>query len=123
MSKAFENVRVIDFSQVLAGPFATQQLALLGADVIKIEQPGAGDMMRGLTSEGEWAARGLAPAFLGANSNKRGLTLDLKHARARQVLDRLLRGADVVVENFRPGVMARLGLDYEAVKAIEPDIV
>ncbi len=123
MSKAFESVRVIDFSQVLAGPFATQQLALLGADVIKIEQPGVGDMMRSLTSEGEWAARGLAPAFLGTNANKRGITLDLKHARAKEIVDRLIVDADVVVENFRPGVMKRLGLDYEAIRAVKPDIV
>lgn len=79
MARAFENVRIIDFAQVLAGPWAATQLALLGADVIKIEQPGNGDMMRRLTTEGEWAERDLAPAFLGANPNKRAITLDLKH--------------------------------------------
>jgi formyl-CoA transferase len=123
MSKAFENVRVIDFSQVLAGPYATAQLALLGADVIKIEQPGNGDMMRRLTTDGEWAERGLAPAFLGANPGKRAITLDLKHERAREIVGRLVEGADVVVENFRPGVMKRLGFDYETIRDIRPDIV
>ncbi|MDP6707425.1 MAG: CoA transferase [Alphaproteobacteria bacterium] len=123
MSKAFENVRVIDFSQVLAGPYATAQLALLGADVIKIEQPGNGDMMRRLTTDGEWAGRGLAPAFLGANQGKRAITLDLKHERAREIVGRLAESADVVVENFRPGVMKRLGFDYETIREIRPDIV
>ncbi len=123
MAQAFENVRIIDFSQVLAGPWAATQLALLGADVVKIEQPGAGDMMRSLTTEGEWAARGAAPAFLGANPNKRAITLNLKHARAGEVLERLVRGADVVLENFRPGVMKRLGFDYDWAKAIRDDII
>ena len=123
MAQAFENVRIIDFSQVLAGPWAATQLALLGADVIKIEQPGVGDMMRSLTTEGEWAARGAAPAFLGANTNKRAITLDLKHPRAGEVLARLVADADVVVENFRPGVMGRLGFDYPWAKAIREDII
>ena len=123
MSKAVEGVRVIDFTQVLAGPFAATQLALLGADVIKIEQPGVGDQMRSLTSGGEWAPRGMAPAFLGANTGKRGMTLDLKHAGAKEILRRLIEGADVLIENFRPGVMQRLGLTYDEVKAIKPDLV
>ncbi len=123
MPRAFENVRVIDFSQVLAGPFAAAQLALLGADVVKIEHPCGGDQMRRLTTEGEWAARGLAPAFLGANPNKRAITLDLKHPRAKEVLTRLVEGADVVLENFRPGVMARLGFDYPWAKSVREDIV
>ena len=123
MARAFENVRIIDFAQVLAGPWAATQLALLGADVIKIEQPGNGDMMRRLTTEGEWAERDLAPAFLGANPNKRAITLDLKHPRAGEVLARLVADADVVLENFRPGVMKRLGFDYEWARGLREDII
>ena len=77
--QAFTGLRIIDFTQVLAGPFATQQLAQLGADVIKIEQPGAGDITRGLMSTG---SDGMAPSFLTCNLGKRAITLDLKHTKA-----------------------------------------
>ena len=123
MTKAFEGVRVIDFSQVLAGPFAAEQLALLGADVIKIEQPGQGDQMRTMMAEGKHAALKLGPAFLGVNSAKRGITLDLKHEKAKEILDRLLQDADVVIQNFKAGVLDRLGYGYDAVRAIKPDII
>jgi len=123
MAKAFDGVRVIDFSQVLAGPVATAQLALLGADVIKIEQPGVGDQARSMMADGIWAERKLAPNFLGANPNKRSITLDLKHPRAKEVVQRLLGDADVVVQNFKAGVIDRLGFGYDAVKAIRPDVV
>ncbi|MDP6815918.1 MAG: CoA transferase, partial [Alphaproteobacteria bacterium] len=123
MGKAFEGIRVIDFSQVLAGPFAAGQLALLGADVIKIEQPGVGDQIRAMMTEGELAELKLSPSFLGVNAGKRGITLDLKHAKAPEVVHRLLADADVVVENFKAGVIERLGYGYEAVATIKPDIV
>ena len=98
MTKAFEGVRVIDFSQVLAGPFAAGQLALLGADVIKIEQPGQGDQMRTMMANNELAALKLSPTFLGVNANKRGITINLKHPDASQIVHRLLAGADVVID-------------------------
>ncbi len=123
MSKAFAGIRVLDFSQVLAGPFCTQQLALLGADVIKIEEPGLGDQSRGIMADNEIGRLGFSPYFLAMNANKRSMTLDLKHPRATEILARLAAGADVVVQNFRPGVLKRLGFGYEAVKAIKPDIV
>lgn len=123
MTKAFEGVRVIDFSQVLAGPFAAGQLALLGADVIKIEQPGQGDQMRTLMANNELAALKLSPTFLGVNTNKRGITIDLKHPDASQIVHRLLSGADVVIENFKAGVIERLGYGYEAVRTVKPDII
>ena len=120
MSQAFSDIRIIDFTQVLAGPFATQQLAQLGADVIKIEQPGTGDMTRGLMGGDD---AGMAPSFLTCNLGKRSLTLDLKTPPAREVVHRLVRSADAVVENFKPGVMDRLGFDYPTLRAIKPDLV
>lgn len=123
MTKAFEGVRVIDFSQVLAGPFAAGQLALLGADVIKIEQPGQGDQMRTMMANNELVALKLSPTFLGVNTNKRGITIDLKHPDASEIVHRLLSGADVVIENFKAGVIERLGYGYEAVRTVKPDII
>ena len=123
MAKAFEGIRVIDFSQVLAGPFAAGQLALLGADVIKIEQPGQGDQMRTMMANEDQAAMKLSPAFLGVNSNKRAITIDLKHPTAGPILHRLFQDADVVVENFKAGVLDRLGYGYDAVRSIKPDII
>jgi len=108
---------VLDFSRVLAGPYCTMQLADLGARVIKIEQPGRGDDTRawGPPFVGTESAY-----FLSVNRNKESLALDLKHPRARRVLDALVARADVLVENFRPGTMERLGLGYEAVRAQNP---
>ena len=123
MSKAFKGVRVLDFSQVLAGPFCTQQLALLGADVIKIEEPGAGDQSRGIMADNDIGRIGMSPYFLAMNANKRSMTLDLKHPDAAGILGRLAASADVVVQNFRPGVLTRLGFGYDAVRAIRPDII
>ena len=120
LRQAFTGLRIIDFTQVLAGPFATQQLAQLGADVIKIEQPDAGDITRGLMSSG---SDGMAPSFLTCNLGKRAITLDLKHPRAKEVVHRLVASADAVVENFKPGTIDKLGFGYEALKAIKPDLV
>ena len=120
MTQAFSGIRVIDFTQVLAGPFASQQLALLGADVIKIEPPGLGDLSRLVASE---KSKGEPVLYLCTNAGKRSLTLDLKKPECREILERLLRNADIVIENFRPGVMKRLGLDYQAVSEINPRIV
>ena len=111
---------VLDFSRVLAGPYCTMQLADLGARVIKIEQPGRGDDTRawGPPFVGTESAY-----FLSVNRNKESLALDLKHPRARRVIDALVARADVLVENFRPGTMERLGLGYEAVRARNPRVV
>ncbi len=109
MAKPFAGVRVIDFTQVYAGPFATLHLALLGADVIKIERPKDGDDLRWNTGVPALLEQGMAPMFMAPNVGKRGITLDLKHPRAVEVVHRLVRDADLVVENFRPGVMDRLG--------------
>ncbi len=123
MTKAFAGIRVLDFSQVLAGPSCTQQLALLGADVIKIEEPTAGDQSRSIMADNDIGRIGMSPYFLSMNANKRSMTLDIKHPRAAEVLARLAGTSDVVVQNFRAGVMTRLGFGYEAVRAIKPDII
>jgi len=118
----FAGIRILDFTRYVAGPFGTYQLALLGADVIKIE-PRAGDDMRHSQLSREWAAQGLGPSFLGINSNKRSLTLDLTKPGAVEIIKRLAKGADVVWENFRPGIMDRFGIGYEALSALNPKLI
>jgi crotonobetainyl-CoA:carnitine CoA-transferase CaiB-like acyl-CoA transferase len=122
MTRPFDGIRVLDFTQVLAGPYASYQLALLGAEVIKVERRGGEDMRRTPLSR-EWADRNMAPAFAAVNGNKRSLTLDLQKPEAIAVIRRLAEQADVVMENFRPGVMDRLGIGYEALSAINPKLV
>jgi crotonobetainyl-CoA:carnitine CoA-transferase CaiB-like acyl-CoA transferase len=122
MTKPFAGIRILDFTRYVAGPFGTYQLALLGADVIKIE-PKTGDDMRQSQLSKEWAAKGLGPSFMGINSNKRSLTLDLQKPKAVEIVKRLAKDADVVWENFRPGVMERFGLGYEVLKAISPKLI
>src|SRR6056297_524819 len=102
-------VRVIDLTNVLAGPFACHQLAHLGAEVIKVEAVGRGDLARNLGADPDLSARGMGISFLAQNAGKKSVTLNLKHERGRDLLRRLVREADVLVENFRPGVMERLG--------------
>lgn len=121
MAQAFDNVRIIDFTQVLAGPFGVMQLALLGADVIKVEQPGTGDQTRGLMNADN--ADGMSPSFMTCNVNKKSLTLNLKSAKAREIVCKLTETADVVVENFKAGTMQRMGLGYEDLRKIKPDII
>ena len=123
MSQAFSNIRILDFTQVLAGPFAAQQLSLLGAEVIKVEQPGAGDQLRTLICSDEMRAMCLSPSYLMCNVNKRGITLNLKSVQAKDIITRLIRGSDVVMENFKSGQMDRLGFGYDFAKAVRPDII
>ena len=115
-----DGIRVIDLSRVVAGPFCTMTLADMGADVIKIEEPGRGDESRAF---GPPFHGGESPYFLSINRNKRSCTVNLKHAQGKTILRRLLDGADVLIENFRPGAMARLGFGYEAVSAAHPRLV
>jgi crotonobetainyl-CoA:carnitine CoA-transferase CaiB-like acyl-CoA transferase len=122
MTKPFTGVRILDFTRYVAGPFGTYQLALLGADVIKIE-PKAGDDMRHSQLSKEWAAKGMGPSFMGINSNKRSLTLDLQKPKAVEIVKRLAKDADVVWENFRPGIMERFGLGYEVLKELNPRLI
>jgi crotonobetainyl-CoA:carnitine CoA-transferase CaiB-like acyl-CoA transferase len=122
VTRPFEGVKILDFTQVLAGPYASYQLALLGADVIKVERREGEDMRRTPLSR-EWAERGLAPAFQAINGNKRSLTLDLQKPDAIAIVKRLAARVDVVMENFRPGVMDKLGIGYEALSAINPKLI
>ena len=120
--RPFVGVRIVDFTQVLAGPYASYQLALLGAKVIKIERRGGEDMRRTPLSR-EWADRNMASAFIAVNGNKKSLTLDLQRPAARDIVIKLVASADVVMENFRPGVMDRLGLGYTALSAVNPRLI
>src|SRR5256885_4534803 len=122
VTKPFAGVRILDFTRYLAGPYGTYQLGLLGADVVKIESH-EGDESRHLLISKEWADRKMASSFLAVNANKRSVTLDLRKPRAVEIVKRLVGGADVVWENFRPGVMERLGLGYETLSAIHPRLI
>lgn len=128
MARAFEGIRVIDFTQVLAGPFCAEQLALLGADVIKIEQPGkdgkpGGDQGRGIMADNDIGEAGFSAIFLSVNAGKRSIALDLKAPETRPILEKLVASADVVVQNFKAGAIDRLGFGYEWAKSIKSDIV
>ena len=120
MNGPLQGFTVLDFTRVLSGPYCTMQLADMGARVIKIEQPGKGDDTR---AWGPPFVHGESAYFLSINRNKESLTLDLKNPRAMQVLEPLLGTADVVVENFRPGTMSRLGLAYEQLSERFPRLV
>jgi len=122
MTQPFEGVRVLDFTQVFAGPYGSYQLALLGADVIKVERTGGEDMRRSPLSR-EWADRNMAPAFMSINANKRDLALDLTKPEAVEIIHRLARRADVVIENFRPGVMDKLGIGQAALSDLNPRLI
>ncbi len=108
--RPFEGIRVIDITHVLAGPFAAYQLAVLGADVIKVEHPDDPDQSRGVGTDKELNRRNMATAFLTQASNKRSITLDLKREKDRDILKKLVATADVFVENYRPGAFEALGL-------------
>jgi crotonobetainyl-CoA:carnitine CoA-transferase CaiB-like acyl-CoA transferase len=121
--RPFEGIRVLDLTHVLAGPFCTYQLAVLGAETIKIEEPGQGDVARQTGCDRALNRRLMGTGYLTQNANKRSLTLDLKDARGRDILKRLVGGADVLVENYRTGSMAALGLGYDDLRAINPRLV
>jgi crotonobetainyl-CoA:carnitine CoA-transferase CaiB-like acyl-CoA transferase len=118
--RPLDGIRVVDLTRVLSGPYCTMHLGDLGAEVIKVERPGEGDDTRAFAPpfQGDQAAY-----FLSVNRNKKSITLDMKSERGKEVLWRLIDVSDVVVENFRPGAMDRLGLGYEAVKARRPAMV
>jgi crotonobetainyl-CoA:carnitine CoA-transferase CaiB-like acyl-CoA transferase len=121
--KMLDGVRVLDLTNVLSGPFATLHLALLGADVIKIENPKGGDLARALGCLPELNKQLMGTSFLAQNANKKSLTLNLKDPEGKEIFRRLAATADVVVENFRPDVMGRLGLSYESLSALNPRLV
>lgn len=116
---ALEQLTVLDLTRVLAGPYCSMMLADMGADVIKIELPGRGDDSRGHYPQ----KNGESYYFMNLNRNKRGMTLNLKSPEGKQIFLRLVEKADIVIENFRPGVMDRLGLGYEELKKANPAII
>ena len=123
MGLPLSGVRVLDLSNVLAGPFCAYQLAMLGAEVIKIEHPEGGDLARRLGADPHASARNMGASFVAVNAGKQSVTLNLKDPRGKAILREMVKEADVLVENFRPGVMARLDLGYEALKQINPALV
>ncbi|MET0584648.1 MAG: CaiB/BaiF CoA-transferase family protein [Candidatus Binatia bacterium] len=118
-----ERVRVLDLTNVLAGPFCCYQLAQLGADVIKVEVPGSGDLARQLGADAELNQKLMGASFLAQNAGKRSVTLNLKNPAGKEVFRRLVGTADVVVENFRPGVMDRLDLGYQELKKLKSNLI
>lgn len=120
MAQPLAGVRIADFSHVIAGPLATHFLRLLGAEVIKVEPP-TGDVLRNYTQRRE--LRGMAEPFIGANAGKKSIVLDLKSEAGKEAALRLIRSSDIVVENFRPGVIDRLGLGYEVLRKDHPSLI
>jgi crotonobetainyl-CoA:carnitine CoA-transferase CaiB-like acyl-CoA transferase len=120
MARALDGIRIIDFSKALAGPYCTMLLADMGAEVIKVEMPGSGDDSRGW---GPPFIEGEAAYFLSVNRNKKSITLNLKDPKAKEIALKIIEKADIVLESNRPGVMTKLGLDYETVKKINPEII
>ena len=121
--KPLEGYRVLDLSNVLSGPFCGCQLAHLGAEVIKIEVPNRGDLARQLGLDVELNQKLMGATFLAQNSGKRSITINLKSEEGVAVFKRLVTTADVIVENFRPGVMDRLGVGYDALKELNAELV
>ncbi len=118
--RPLDGITILDLTVMTAGPVGTMLLGDLGADVIKVEEPQGGDLARGL---GTQFVAGESVQFLSQNRNKRSIRLDLKSPRGREVFMRLAASADVVVENFRPGTVDRLGIGYEDVKAVNPRVI
>ena len=123
MALPLDGVRVVDCTNVIAGPLATYQLVMLGAEVIKIEVPGVGDLARKFGADPELGKNKMGASFFASNSGKKSLTLNLKTEGGKSAFLRLVQTADVVIENFRPGAMEKLGLDYDALKAVHPGLI
>jgi crotonobetainyl-CoA:carnitine CoA-transferase CaiB-like acyl-CoA transferase len=121
--RPFEGIKIIDVTHVLAGPFAAYQLALLGADVIKVENPREGDQSRESGSDRALNQQLMGTGYLTQGSNKRAITLNLKHEKGRQILKRLVEDADVLVENWRSGAFPALGLGYEDLQPLNPRLI
>ena len=122
-TKPLHGVTVLDLTNVLAGPFCCHQLAHLGATVIKVEAPGRGDLARQLGADAGLNEKLMGVSFLAQNAGKKSITLNLKDPRGKDILKKLVKKADVLVENFRPGVMDRLELDYDALSKVNPALI
>jgi crotonobetainyl-CoA:carnitine CoA-transferase CaiB-like acyl-CoA transferase len=121
--RLLSGIRVLDLTNVLAGPFAGYQLALFGADVVKVEESKGGDLARQLGADPDLSDARIGASFLAQNAGKRSITVNLKSDEGKRVFERLLAEADVLIENFRPGVMERLGYGWEAMRGINPRLV
>jgi crotonobetainyl-CoA:carnitine CoA-transferase CaiB-like acyl-CoA transferase len=117
MAGALDGIKILEMANYISGPFASMLLADLGADVIKVEIPGQGDPFRG------WGDNAYSPTFCSLNRNKKSLSLNVQTSEGKKIYMRLARDADVIIENMRPGVLARMGIGYEAVQAVNPGIV
>ncbi|MBI3058155.1 MAG: CoA transferase [Deltaproteobacteria bacterium] len=117
MNGALEGIRVLELASYVTGPFAALLLADLGADVVKIEQPGQGDPFRG------WGEKLYSATFCSLNRNKKSVTLDIRRDEGRDIFLKLASGSDIVIENFRPGTMEKRGLGYEAIQALNPKVI
>jgi crotonobetainyl-CoA:carnitine CoA-transferase CaiB-like acyl-CoA transferase len=123
MARAFEGIRIIDITHVLAGPFAAYQLGLMGADVIKVEDPNDPDQSRDSGSDNDLNHALMGTGFLTQGSNKRAITLNLKTEKGREILKKLVATADVLVENYRPGAFEALGLGYQDLRKVNPRLI
>lgn len=121
--KLLDGIRVLDLTNVLSGPFATLHLAWLGAEVIKVENPVGGDLARKLGCVPEYNKKNMGTSFLAQNANKKSMTLNLKEQKAKDIFKKLVKTADILVENFRPDVMERLGLGYSTLTGINPRLI
>lgn len=121
--KILSKIRVLDLTNVLAGPFTTLHLALLGAEVIKIENPVDGDLARKLGNVPELNKKLMGTSFLAQNANKKSITLNIKEEKAKEIFRKLVKTSDILVENFRPGVMDRIGLSYKSLSEINPRLI
>lgn len=122
-TRPLRDLRIIDLTNVLSGPFCGHLLAHMGAEVIKVEVPGAGDLARQLGADPELSRKKMGVSFLAQNAGKKSLTLDLKQERGKEIFRRLVKTADVLLENFRPGVMDRLGLGFDDLKLLQPTLI
>src|ERR1044071_4160322 len=122
-ARPLDGIRVLDLTNVLAGPYCSYQLMLFGAEVVKVELPGSGDLARHLGPEPELNRAGIGASFLAQNAGKKSVELDLKEAGQRAVFEELVAGADVLLENFRAGVLARLGFGWERLRSLNPGLV
>lgn len=122
-AKPLEGIRVLDLTNVLAGPFCCHQLAHLGAEVIKVEAKRRGDLARQLGADAKLNAEGMGVSFLAQNAGKKSVTINLKHPDGKTLFLQLLKTADVLVENFRPGVMERLGVGFDTLKEVRPELI
>ena len=121
--KPLDNIRILDLTNVLAGPFCCHQLVHMGGEVIKVEAAGRGDLARQLGADAELNDKGMGISFLAQNAGKKSVTLNLKTDKGKELLKKMVVRADVLVENFRPGVMNRLGVGYEALKEANPKLI